>query len=257
MPDAAIVFDNVELTLGGVRIYDRLSFDVRPGEFVSLLGPSGCGKSTALRLIGGLLPFESGRILVEGLSPARGWKRLAYVFQLPRLLPWMNALDNACFGLELREPGLAAAERRRRAAAQLDRVGLSADAHKMPAMLSGGERQRVAIARALALDPDIILMDEPFSALDPNTRVRLRQQLVELWGATRKTILFVTHDVDEALYLADRVIVLSSKPARVTGIIGVESGRPRELERDARLIAARSAIRRLFDNAASLELEDR
>ncbi len=242
----AIAFEQVGLRLGGVTIYDALSFDVRAGEFVCLLGPSGCGKSTALRLIGDLLPVQAGTVLVEGRSPAEAWERLAYVFQSPRLLPWKDALDNAAFGLEMRVPAMPVDERRERARRQLDRMGLAADAHKMPLMLSGGERQRVALARALALDPDIILMDEPFSALDPNTRARLRQQLIELWQDSGKAILFVTHDVDEALTLADRIVVLSPKPARVVQVMDVAAPRPRQIESDPALRDARHELLELF-----------
>jgi NitT/TauT family transport system ATP-binding protein len=243
---AAIQFQNVGLQLGGSTIYDGLSFDVRPSEFVCLLGPSGCGKSTALRLIGDLLTLQKGTVLVEGRQPAEAWDRLAYVFQSPRLLPWKNALDNAAFGLEMREPSLSLQERRARASRHLERVGLGSDQHKMPVMLSGGERQRVAIARALALDPDIILMDEPFSALDPNTRQLLRSQLVDLWRETGKTIVFVTHDVDEALFLADRIVVLTPKPARVARILDISADRPRDLEGDPALRSARRELLDLF-----------
>ncbi|MFA6266982.1 MAG: ABC transporter ATP-binding protein, partial [Pseudolabrys sp.] len=208
----------------------------------------GCGKSTALRLIGDLMPWQSGDVHVEGRLPAKAWERLAYVFQAPRLLPWKNALDNAAFGIELRRPGESAASRREKARAELVRVGLGNDLHKMPRMLSGGERQRVAIARALALDPDIILMDEPFSALDHNTRARLRQQIVEIWQERRKTILFVTHDIDEALYLADRIIVLSKKPTVVRETITVDAPRPRDTEHDAALKAQRAHLVSIFDS---------
>lgn len=243
---AAIEFDQVGLRLGGGVIYDSLSFDVRPSEFVCLLGPSGCGKSTALRLIGDLLALQDGTVLVEGQPPAATWNRIAYVFQSPRLLPWKDALDNAAFGLEMREPRLSREERRARAACQLERVGLGMDKHKMPVMLSGGERQRVAIARALALDPDIILMDEPFSALDPNTRQMLRNQLVELWRETGKTIVFVTHDIDEALFLADRIVVLTPKPARVAQILEVRAERPRDIENEPTMKSARRDLLQLF-----------
>ena len=256
MPETAIAFDQVRLQLGGVPIYDRLSFDVRRSEFVCLLGPSGCGKSTALRLIGDLIPAQNGAIKVEGHAPSQSWERLAYVFQSPRLLPWKDALDNAAFGLEMRNPGMSAAERRERAARQLARMGLSADIHKMPAMLSGGERQRVAIARALALDPDIILMDEPFSALDPTTRVRLREQLVALWQDTGKTVVFVTHDVDEALFLADRIIVLSAKPARVVETVTVTASRPRQIESDPQLRQMRRDLLDLFKTIETTAVED-
>lgn len=256
MTELAIAFDRVRLHLGGVPIYDALSFDVRAGEFVCLLGPSGCGKSTALRVIGDLLPVQDGEVLVEGRNPSAAWDRLAFVFQSPRLLPWKDALDNAAFGLEMRISDMSPTERRTRAKWQLERMGLGSDIHKMPIMLSGGERQRVAIARALALDPDIILMDEPFSALDPNTRQRLRQQLVDLWQETGRTILFVTHDVDEALYLADRVIVLSPKPARVVRVIPLSAARPRDIEADENLRQARRDMLQLFDTTATQLQED-
>lgn len=244
----AIEFVNVGLQLGGSVIYDDLSFTVAPREFVCLLGPSGCGKSSALRLIGDLVPWQAGSVRVEGEPPKRAWDKLAYVFQAPRLLPWKSTLDNAAFGIEMRRPEVRTAERRARARAELSRVGLAADLDKMPAVLSGGERQRVAIARALALDPDIILMDEPFSALDHNTRNRLRAQLVELWQETRKTILFVTHDIDEALYLADRIIVLSSKPATVRETVIVGASRPRDPERDPDLKRLRSHLIEIFQS---------
>lgn len=244
---------NVRLELSGSAIYEDLSFSVAPGEFVCLLGPSGCGKSTALRLIGGLIPWQSGTVKVEGLTPQRAWERLAYVFQAPRLLPWKNALDNAAFGLEMRKPNESKASRRERARFELLRVGLGDDLEKMPRMLSGGERQRVAIARALALDPDIILMDEPFSALDHNTRARLRHQIVELWQETRKTVLFVTHDIDEALYLADRIIVLSKKPTLVRDVLTVDAARPRDTEHDAALKALRAHLVAIFDSTEPQE----
>jgi NitT/TauT family transport system ATP-binding protein len=246
MSERAIIFSDVRLQLGGAAIYERLNFDVASGEFVCLLGPSGCGKSTALRLIGDLIPAGEGTVTVEGRRPAETWERLAYVFQSPRLLPWKDALDNAAFGLEMREPAMSLAERRDRAAQQLARLGLAADAHKMPSMLSGGERQRVALARALALDPHIILLDEPFSALDPTTRVRLRQQLVELWQDSGKTVVFVTHDVDEALFLADRIIVMSGKPSRVVETITVTTARPRQVDTDPELRAMRRALLEVF-----------
>lgn len=248
MTEPAITFSDVRLELGGSPIYESLSFDVGVGEFVCLLGPSGCGKSTALRLIGDLAPWQSGSVRVEGLEPARTWSKLAYVFQAPRLLPWKNALDNAAFGIEMRYPEQRVSDRRKRAAAELARVGLAADLHKMPAMLSGGERQRVAIARALALDPDIVLMDEPYSALDHITRKRLRRQIVGLWQQTRKTVLFVTHDIDEALYLADRIIVLSKKPTKVHEIVAVTSERPRDPESDIKLKRLRAELISMFQS---------
>lgn len=244
--DAIISFEHVGLNLGNMQIYEDITFDVAPGEFVCLLGPSGCGKSTALRLMGDLLPIQKGKITVAGDTPAKASQHLAYVFQQPRLLPWKTALANAAFGIEMRSPKTSKANREAAAAAQLDRVGLGKDKHKMPLMLSGGERQRVAIARALALDPEIILMDEPFSALDPNTRHRLRDQMIELWQHSGKTVLFVTHDMDEALYLADRIIVFSGKPSRVAATLKVDAPRPRDILNDPQLLQQRDELLALF-----------
>lgn len=256
MNQPAIAFSEVRLQFGVSTIYESLSFEVGAREFVCLLGPSGCGKSSALRLIGDLLAWQSGDVTVEGLPPKLAWDKLAYVFQAPRLLPWKSALDNAAFGLEMRRPKQSLADRRRRAGEELARVGLAADSHKMPAMLSGGERQRVAIARALALDPDIVLMDEPFSALDHNTRSRLRQQIVDLWQETCKTILFVTHDIDEALFLADRIIVLSNKPATVQEIVHLSAPRPRDLESDPDLKRMRADLIAIFSSMQDQNREE-
>ena len=245
---AAISFARVGLELGGSRIYDDLTFEVEQGEFVCLLGPSGCGKSTALRLVGDLLDVKQGKVTLAGDTPEDAWDRTAFVFQNPRLLPWRNALENAAFGLELRHPEMPKAKRLEIAARELSHVGLAGDWHKMPVMLSGGEKQRVAIARALALDPQIILMDEPFSALDHATRARLRRQIVDLWRETGKTVLFVTHDIDEALVLADRIIVLSRKPTRVAEIVEVREPRPREIEESLPLQELRARLVDLFEH---------
>src|SRR6478609_8729127 len=225
--DAIITFENVGVVLGEDPIYDRLSFDVRRGEFVCILGPSSCGKSTSLRIIGGLLDASSGRVTVDGRDPHDAWPEIAFVFQSPRLVPWRTALDNVLLGSELRF-GVGDRERRRARASELLRlVGLAGDTDKYPSMLSGGERQRVAIARALAVDPQIVLMDEPFSALDPNMRSRMRAEMERIWLETGKTVVFVTHDIDEALQLADRTVVLSNKPTRVLEVLEFKTARPR------------------------------
>lgn len=242
----AIRFEGVTRRFGGQIVFENLSFTVPAGQFLCLLGPSGCGKSTALRIMGDLLAADSGDIRIEGAPASEGWSRIAYVFQSPRLLPWKTALDNAAFGVEARNPSTPPSERRARALRELERVGLARDAEKMPFMLSGGERQRVAIARAMALDPHIILMDEPFSALDPNTRQRLRRQLVELWQGSGRTIVFVTHDVDEALYLADRILLLAPKPGRIARDLAVTAPRPRDVDGDDSLRALRAELHDAF-----------
>jgi NitT/TauT family transport system ATP-binding protein len=242
----AVELDGVTTRFGADAIFSELSLSVAPREFVCLLGPSGCGKSTILRLVGGLLGPSAGTVRVGGRTPEEAWRSIAYVFQSPRLVPWRNARDNVALGIELRDPGVAKAQRRERAGALLGMVGLGNDARKFPAMLSGGERQRVAIARALAVEPEIVLMDEPFSALDPETRRRMRRDLVELWQRTRKTVLFVTHDVDEAVELADRIVVFSKKPTRILETIEIGEARPRALDASPPLRAVRRRLHDLF-----------
>ena len=223
-----IAFRDVQVAFGGERIYERLNLEVHPGEFICILGPSGCGKSTSLRVIGGLLEISGGEVTINGRPPQQSWPDIAFVFQSPRLVPWRTALGNVLLGSDLRFGG-AGDGRDARAKELLALVGLAGDTHKYPSMLSGGERQRVAIARALAVDPQIVLMDEPFSALDPNTRRRLRTEMERIWQTTGKTVVFVTHDPEEALQLADRIIVLSNKPTRVVDVIPLGVPRPRAL----------------------------
>ena len=223
-------FDRVAVRFGDQTVFDNLSLSIRAGEFVCLLGPSGCGKSTALRLIGDLLPASAGRIEVAGGAPRQSWNKLAYVFQSPRLVPWRTALGNVVLGMQLRGLTLQQAEMESRARDNLAMVGLTRDADKYPRMLSGGERQRVAIARALSVSPVIILMDEPFSALDLNTRRRLRGELLAIWAATGKTIIFVTHDIEEALLLADRILLFSATPTRILETIKIDEPRPRRID---------------------------
>jgi NitT/TauT family transport system ATP-binding protein len=240
-----ITFEDVGVSFGEERVCDHLSFDVRRGEFVCILGPSGCGKSTSLRMIGGLLNASAGHIIVDGRPPRDAWAEIAFVFQSPRLAPWRTALDNVLLGTELRFGSGDKEKRRARAAELLSLVGLAGDARKYPSMLSGGERQRVAIARALAVDPKIVLMDEPFSALDPNMRSRMRVEMERIWLETGKTVVFVTHDIDEALQLADRTVVLSNKPTRVLEIIELRTPRPRALG-DPNLDTHRQKLVKLF-----------
>ncbi len=242
----AIEFEGVEISFGAEKIYDGVDFTVGDGEFVCLLGPSGCGKSTSLRIIGDLLAPAAGMVRVNGQPPGEGWKEIAFVFQSPRLAPWRNALSNVLLGAELRYGKAEARKREAKAMQLLDLVGLAASAKKYPLMLSGGERQRVAIARALAVDPSIVLMDEPFSALDPNTRRRLRSEIIRIWQETRKSILFVTHDIDEAIILADRIVLMSNKPTKVIETIAISSPRPRDPAKDPQLAAIREKLYALF-----------
>jgi NitT/TauT family transport system ATP-binding protein len=235
----AIEIDRLNLQFQAQSIYRDLSLTIKRNEFACIVGPSGCGKSTLLRVIGGLLGYDGGTVAVNGMPPAQAWEGMSYVFQSPRLVPWRDAVENVMLGAELRQKRPDRVALRTRALDLLDLIGLSQEAAKFPAMLSGGERQRVAIARALLVDPDIILMDEPFSALDLNTRARLRSEISSIWSKTDKTVVFVTHDVEEAVLLADRIIVLSGKPTRVRETIMIEHARPRDLRADATLMQIR------------------
>ena len=246
LTESVITFRGVGVGFSTETIYDDLSFDVREGEFFCILGPSGCGKSTSLRIIGDLLRASGGEVRVDRRAPDQAWQEIAYIFQSPRLVPWRDALGNVVLGMELRFDRMPRAEMEQRARELLDLVGLASDMGKFPSMLSGGERQRVAIARALSVDPKIVLMDEPFSALDLNTRRRLREEIVSIWRKTEKTIVFVTHDIDEALVLADRVLLLSNKPTRILDTIEIAEDRPRTIEGSADLRAHKAHLHALF-----------
>lgn len=218
-----------EFNARGKRVLalDRLSLSVNEGEFVTVVGPSGCGKSTLLNLIVGLAQSGSGRILfrdrpVDGINPEIG-----YVTQKDNLLPWRTLLENVEIALEIR--GLEKSARSRRAEELIERVGLSSFESHYPHELSGGMRQRANIIRTLIYDPELILMDEPFGPLDAQTRIVLQEQLLKLWYATRKTIIFITHDLVEAITLADRVVVMTSRPGRVKYVADVPIPRPRDV----------------------------
>jgi NitT/TauT family transport system ATP-binding protein len=195
-------------------------------EFVCLLGPSGCGKTTLLRIIAGLDLATSGHVILDDLDIIKPNPRMAMIFQEYSLYPWRNVLDNIAFGLEVK--GMARAERYAVAERFLDLVGLREFEKSFPHELSGGMRQRVAVARALSVDPAVLLMDEPFGALDAQTRNKLQHELLDIWDKTKKTILFVTHSVDEAVYLADRIIVLTPRPGRICEIFSIDQPRPRD-----------------------------
>jgi NitT/TauT family transport system ATP-binding protein len=219
---AQIVIDRVNHTYRpprgrAVLALSDISLDVQPREFLALLGPSGCGKSTLLYLIGGFLPTEAGRILVEGKPVLAPGPDRGIVFQHFALFPWKTVRGNVLYGLE--RQGLPRPEREKRAQSFIDLVGLSGFEDSYPSHLSGGMKQRAAIARTLAIDPSILLMDEPFGALDAQTRALMQTELLSIWKRSPKTVIFVTHDVQEAVYLADRIAVMSARPGRIKTIV--------------------------------------
>ncbi len=213
---------------GKVAAVDGLDAAIHTHEFVSIVGPSGCGKSTILRLIAGLLPATAGTIAIDGETPneARLARRFGFVFQQSVMLPWRTALDNVMLPSEVMAE--ATGKRRDEALQLLERVGLKGYESLYPRELSGGMRQRVSIARALSFRPPIMLMDEPFGALDALTRQKLHHLLLELWEADRKTVLFVTHDVPEAVFLSDRVLIMSARPGRIEQDVAIDLPRPRK-----------------------------
>jgi sulfonate transport system ATP-binding protein len=205
-----------------------VSLDIMDGEFVSVVGPTGCGKSTLLNVAAGLLAPAQGSVTVFGEKLRDINSRAGYLFQNEALMPWRTALQNVTAGLEFR--GVGAGEARSRAADWLRRVGLAAHGHKYPHELSGGMRKRVALAQTLILDPKILLMDEPFSALDVQTRSLMENELLNLWAQDRKSVMFVTHDLEEAISLSDRVVVMSAGPSsRLIGEFAIDLPRPRDV----------------------------
>ena len=228
---------------GGVRALTSCSLDVPAGSFTVIIGPNGCGKSTLLRLVAGLLQPTAGSVAVSGHQPRQGDGRVGLAFQQPRLLPWRTTLDNVALPLEI--AGVPPAQRRERAAAALERVGLEGAADLRPTELSGGMAQRAALARALIGDPGVLLLDEPFSALDALTRETFDAELQRLWLERRRTVILVTHSVSEAIGLGDRVVVMSPRPGRVARAVDVDLPRPRppELFGDPRAVELASQVR--------------
>ncbi len=210
------------------RAVDSVNFTVEPGEFITFVGPSGCGKSTLLHILGGFIPKTSGRILLNGREITGPGPDRGMVFQEPALFPWRTVEDNVTWALEV--SGAPRAGRRLVAGRYLEMVNLERFRHHYPHQLSGGMKQRVALARVLAFDPQILLMDEPFGALDAQTRELMQEELNTVWQRTRKTVLFVTHDIDEAVYLADRVVVFTAWPGTIKEIVTIDIPRPRAIE---------------------------
>lgn len=231
---------------GGPLVLDGLDLTVSPGDFITLIGPSGCGKSTVLKLISGLNPATEGGLEVLGTKPRLARDRQAFIFQDATLLPWLTAQGNAELPLRLR--GVSAAERRTKAASMLARVGLEPNAGYYPRQLSGGMKMRVSIARALTLSPALLLLDEPFGALDEMTRNRLNEQLLALREQARFTALFVTHSVSEAVFLSNRIVVMAANPGRLHAEVRVDFPYPRhpDLREQAEFQAKVNEVSRLL-----------
>lgn len=248
-PDEKIVFDNVEAVfeINGrpFTAVERLSLNVADNEFVTVVGPSGCGKSTIMNMAAGLLDPTAGEVRVDGKVVRGPGPERGVIFQQYALFPWLTVRENVEFGLELQKIGKA--ERRAIADRQLELTNLTAFADALPKTLSGGMKQRCAIARAYAVNPSILLMDEPFGALDALTRVHMQSQLLETWSQEKRTVMFITHDVDEAVFLANRVIVMAARPGRIHEIVEVDLPYPRNDE--MRLSPEFTALRNKVWNA--------
>lgn len=251
---SSIKIERVTKRFDGNLVLNELSLDVRPSEIVSLIGPSGCGKSTLLRLLSGLERDYDGRLLIDD-QPVTGPSRaVGLMFQEPRLMPWLNVRDNVRFGLR-QENGAASPATSERVDALLRQVKLDHAANHLPRQLSGGMAQRAALARSLATEPGVLLLDEPFSAVDALTRMRLQELLLEVWQRTQVTMVLVTHDLDESLYLSDRVVVMSSRPASVREVLAVKAPRPRD-RRDPELLRLRAHLLEALDVVHALESAD-
>ena len=235
MTDALLLVEDLQksyvdaYTAEEVVAIEGLSFSVEQGELVAILGPSGCGKTTVLNIIAGFVEPTGGRVLLRGKPIREPGPDRGVVFQSFALFPWKTVLANVAFGLKMR--GAARKERERLAREYLDLVGLEGFENRYPHELSGGMQQRVGVARVLATEPDVMLMDEPFASVDAQTRMKLQEDLTRIWEERRPTIFFVTHDVEEAVFLADRVIVMTSRPGRVREIVEIDIERPREWRR--------------------------
>ncbi|MDR7398426.1 MAG: ABC transporter ATP-binding protein [Armatimonadota bacterium] len=226
---AKMVVEGVTKRFGDVSALGPCSVQVQPNEFLCVIGPSGCGKTTLLRILAGLVPPDEGRVWVDGEQVRGPRPEMAMVFQHFGLLPWKTVWDNVAYGLRLQ--GRPKAEIQERVPKFIELMGLRGFEHKYPYQLSGGMQQRVGIARALAVDPEVLLMDEPFGALDAQTREFMQEELLRVWRTQRKTVVFVTHSIDEAILLGDRIVVLSSRPGRVREVLSVDIPRPRSGDR--------------------------
>lgn len=232
---SSIKAEHVSKRYDDALVLNELSLEVRPGEIVSLIGPSGCGKSTLLRLLSGLETEHDGRLLIDNAEVTGPSRAAGLMFQEPRLLPWLTVRDNVRFGLPKGTTNGGLVDE------LLGQVQLNLAATQLPRQLSGGMAQRAALARSLAAQPKVLLLDEPFSAVDALTRMRLQELLLDIWQRTRLTMLLVTHDLDEALYLSDRVVVMSSRPATIREFVPVKLPRPRD-RREPELLRLRAHL---------------
>ncbi len=234
-PSPIVEVRNVAKTYhGGIEALSGISLEFPEGQLTTLLGPSGCGKTTLLKIIAGLIPASSGEVLVDGRVISGPGPERAFVFQDFALMPWASVIRNAAFGLEMR--GIPKSEREAIAERYIERVGLKGFEQKFPHELSGGMRQRVGLARALAVDAKVVLMDEPFSAVDEQTRRKFQEELLELVANEHKSFIFVTHSIEEAVYVSDRIVLLSRRPSRVSAIIEPKIARgsdPEKIRRDS------------------------
>ncbi len=238
---------------GALKALDNTSLDIQTGEFVSIVGPSGCGKSTLMMMVSGLMPATCGEVVIDGKRVTRPYDNLGIVFQRDALLEWRNVLDNVLFQADIRR--LNRAELTPRAVDLLARAGLAGFEKYYPWELSGGMRQRVAICRALLNDPALLLMDEPFGALDAMTREQMNLDLQRIWLQNRKTVLFITHSISEAVFLSDRVIVMSPRPGRVAADLAINLPRPRKLSMREGTVFGRhvAQIREIFQSFGLLK----
>jgi NitT/TauT family transport system ATP-binding protein len=232
-----VLFQNIGMSFGATRVLDDINLGVSEGEFVGILGPSGCGKSTLLNIVGGFVRQSEGDVSIDGERVTGPDPRRIFVFQERGVFPWLTVEENIGFGLFR----MTETEKRERIAHYIQMVGLRGFEKSYPRELSGGMKQRLEVARALAVDPDVLYLDEPFGALDSITRLQMRRELLRIWQAEKKTILFVTHDIEESVQLADRVVVLSARPGRVRRIVDIDIPHPRDLS-DPRYIALRDEI---------------
>ncbi len=216
---------------GSTVALQDISFSAAKGSFISFIGPSGCGKTTMLRILSGLETATSGTVSINGVAVSSQWKYAGYVFQEYALFPWRTVIDNIAFGLDVR--GVSRKERKERAMEFVEKFGLAGFEDKYPAALSGGMQQRVAIARTLINDPEIVLMDEPFGALDSQTRSLMQQFLLDVWQQSDKTVLFITHNIDEAVYLSQTVYGISSRPGTIGLTVPIDMPYPRDVTSDA------------------------